>query len=273
MQNQWPVIIKLIVFVLIFLLPTIRWIVIKLQQQAEERKREQLAARARLEALRTGRPMSAGQPAEVRTVSPDEAALAARRRALEEALRRGKPSDPSATPQRPASLPQNRPPSSRPSAPPTSRTPARPAPASRQQVRTTGPGEVEITLPGGVVLRVPNTQQPQRPAQRPPQRAPAQAPSRQAQRQAAQRTPQRATPPPEVRREPEPEPAPMQRVTAAEEPRTQPAQQRYRHPLTLLGSGASRRDLRTAFLMSEVLGPPHSLREAQGNDFTLSRPF
>lgn len=272
MQNQWPVIIKLIVFVLIFLLPTIRWIVVKLQQQAEERKREQLAARARLEALRTGRPMSAGQPAEIRTVSPDDAALAARRRALEEALRRGKPSDPAATPHRPATLPQARPPASRTSAPPTSRPPTRPAPASRQQVRTPGPGEVEITLPGGVVLRVPNTQPPPRPAQRPAQR-PTPAQSRQAQRQAAQRTPQRPPSPPEVRREPEPEPAPAQRVTADDLPRVQPAQQRYRHPLTLLGRGASRRDLRTAFLMSEVLGPPLALRQSQDNDFSLSRTF
>lgn len=141
MQNN----LQLIIFLVVIGFSALQWIARKLQEQAAIKKAQEARARARLEALRTGRPDTSDDESSPPT-SPDDAVrdrlqeLAERRRRQIEAMRRqqgqstqtagsppGTPSTGPATLSPPRATPQPLP------------TPLRPAPIRRPQPQANAP--------------------------------------------------------------------------------------------------------------------------------------
>jgi hypothetical protein len=225
----------------------------------KERERALAKERAEIDALRTGR--ASGDPSDAMLPSDPEAALNERRRRIEQARRaQARDEAPQQRQQQRDSATQER----------ESQRAGAPSPQRRTRF---------VRLPGGVVIEVPEEalppqarsapqqapQTPQapsrpRPAQRQPQKARPQRPSNKP-------TPSRATPQVESQSsthrllDDAPEAAPRGASSGAlDAARAIVPGTATRGALALLRRGASREEIRRAFVLAEVLGPPRGMR-------------
>lgn len=232
---------QLIVVAIVIIAPVFKAILKAINEAKAERERKRVAEQAKLESLRTGRPVDAAAPAmsgdsALRAANAQSARLELEQRA---ASRRVATDRPAPNQRMQASGPVARPPTEQPQS---------------GSVET-----VKLRLPGGMVIELPKAEAPspapQNQAPRPPTRQKA-------------RGNQRPTP-----RAPEPKPRPdaptdrAPRVTVMEEQarvaeaalqKSQPKAPADRPPRRMLDVSAGQ--LRSSIILGEILGPPPGLK-------------